>query len=501
MAIDGYFLNAQIKEFEKKLINGKLRKISGLTMHLIVFEFFTRGKKETLLFNFSPNSAHMRLINESKGDYHLNLLNILKKELLNSTLLNIYQYKKDRIIFFEFSKADPFLGKLKRTIVFEVMGRNSNLILLDEQDIILEAAKKMFNEDKRSILPNIKYELYKTTKKEFKFSNLKEINEPIYLFNNYMGFSKDLAFYVYNNKVDIDNLDIKPTLFKGDKILFHAYDINLSDEKVSYDDTSSLLNAYYDLTTKSDDHLYKLIVNQKDKLQIKLNNLNGQLLKNKDYENLKDIADMIYSSGLNLNSYQKDFNGYPLDEKLTLNQNAQKLYKDYKRLKNSIDFLNEQIAITNNSFIYFDDLIKAFKNYTKDDLTDLTVELSELGLIKKKKVKQKAPKKYLTKKLKNATIYIGKTSKQNDELVNRIAKGDDLWFHIKDYPGAHVILKGEKTEENILIAARKALIHSSLKNPDKGYINYTKIKYVKKIKDRPGFYVTIKNEKTIYISL
>ena len=103
--------------------------------------------------------------------------------------------------------------------------------------------------------------------------------------------------------------------------------------------------------------------------------------------------------------------------------------------------------------------------------------------------------------LDNATCIVGKTAKQNEEIFSTLAKGEDLWFHVKDYPGAHVILKGEKTEENINFALKQALINSPLNKIRKGFVDYTKVKFVKKITKRVGFYVSHKNSKTVFVSL
>ena len=85
----------------------------------------------------------MRLISDTKKNENSNFLDVLKKEILNATLTDIKQHKKDRIIFFEFLKSDPFLGLVKKTLIFEVMGRNSNLILVDDKHVIIDAIKKV----------------------------------------------------------------------------------------------------------------------------------------------------------------------------------------------------------------------------------------------------------------------------------------------------------------------------------------------------------------------
>ena len=501
MAIDGYFLSAQIDEFKKLLLNSKLRKINGESSNSLSLEFFSFGKNHYLLFDVSSNSAHMRLISDTKKNENSNFLDVLKKEILNATLTDIKQHKKDRIIFFEFLKSDPFLGLVKKTLIFEVMGRNSNLILVDDKHVIIDAIKKKFNEDKRSILPNIKYELYPTLKETFTFDCLKKVNSPKELFYNYIGFSTEFAEFIYNNKLNPEDLKLEPTLYIDKKISFHAYDLNLKGEKISFLDTSSLLKHYYELTTKSDGFLIKLLHKEEKRLSQKLSNLNTELLKNQDFEQYKKIADRIYMSGLDLKKHYSEFDSFKLNDKLSLNENAQKLYNDYKRLKNSLDFLNREIDETKEKLTYFSDLILNYNTFNNDDLEDLKIELKELGLIKERKQKEKPRKKYLTYMLDNATCFVGKTAKQNEEIFSTLAKGEDLWFHVKDYPGAHVILKGEKTEENINFALKQALINSPLNKIRKGFVDYTKVKFVKKITKRVGFYVTHKNSKTVFVSL
>ena len=100
----------------------------------------------------------------------------------------------------------------------------------------------------------------------------------------------------------------------------------MKGEKISFLDTSSLLKHYYELTTKSDDFLIKLLHKEEKRLSQKLSNLNTELLKNQDFEQYKKIADRIYMSGLDLKKHYSEFDSFKLNDKLSLNENAQKLY-------------------------------------------------------------------------------------------------------------------------------------------------------------------------------
>ena len=103
--------------------------------------------------------------------------------------------------------------------------------------------------------------------------------------------------------------------------------------------------------------------------------------------------------------------------------------------------------------------------------------------------------------LQNETvIYIGKNNKQNDYIISKLADEDDLWFHAKDCPGSHVLLKTKKTtEELILQCAKLAKQYSSASKSSKVGVIYTKRKYLKKPPKANLGYVTYKNEKEIVI--
>lgn len=503
MAIDGYFINGQIKEFQPILENGKLRRIISQDKYQVIFEIFNNGKTYKLLFDVSPNSSHFRLVNDTLKAVDSAFVESLKRVLLNSTLNVISQYKKDRIIYFDFTKRDPFTGEVNYRLIFELMGRNANLILVDSNNIILDAFNKRFNENKRSIIPNAVYEEFPTTKKEFKAEDLKEIESPLILFKNYLGFSKDLAEYIYLTKKDPLKLEFNPTLYQGIKKSFHIYDLYLEGKKTSFKDSSSLLEAYYDLTIKSDDYVITVLNKELRKQTSKLTKLNQDLENNSSYEKYKELADLIYSSGLNLNQRYSEFNNISIDSKISLNENAQKLYKKYKKLRSSIDYINEQIKITNEVIEYLNDTVNNFSQLSLNEVEYLKEELIDLGIIKKKskkKAKQQKAIKYLEYKLDNAICFVGKTLKQNEYIYSIKASRDDLWFHVKDYPGAHVILKGEHSKENITFACRQAVINSSLKTQQSAEVVYTEVKYTKRIKNKIGFYVSYSNEKSVNIS-
>ncbi len=503
MAIDGYFIGKQIEEIKPLLEGAKVRKIQAIGKYQIVFSLFNKGQNYNLLFNISPNSSHFRIIKTFQKDEDTAFVVYLKKVLLNTTLTHINQHLKDRVIYLTFNKREAFVKDYNLILYFEIMGRNSNLILTDENRLIKDAFNKQFHEDKRSILPNGLYEFFPTSKEVFKFEHLKHIDSPLTLFNNYMGFSKEFANYVFNEKVDPDLIVSAPTLYKGKRNTFHIVDLKAAGEKLTFTDTSTMLEYYYDITLKSDDFIITTLDKELKKQQLKLSKLQQELETNESFDSYRILADSIYSSGLNLSQKLSEFNGVSLDIQKTLNENAQKLYRKYRKLKNSITHLNREINLTQALVSYLEDLLLLYPELNKNDLENLRVELTELNIIKKKRkqVKKEPKLHYLKFELPDAVCLVGKTRNQNEFIYTKRAKRDDLWFHVKNYPGAHVILQGSHSEENIEFAAQKALLYSPLKRQKSGEIIYTAVKNTKRITNKPGFYLTYSNESSIYINL
>lgn len=499
MAIDGYFINQQIKEFKPLLENSKVRKISGESKYQIIFSLYNKGVNYFLLLDISPNSPHFRLKENSINKYDSTFLESLKSALLNSTLVGLSQHLKDRTIFLDFLKHDPFLGGQNYRLVFEIMGRNTNLILTNQDNLILTAFNKRFNEDKRSILPNVIYEVFPTTKKEFTQADFSTLLDADELFYNYLGFSKQLAQHIYLTKTHPNDLEIKPTLYKNQKIEFHYFDLNLEGEKIVFENTSTLLEYYYKTTLRSDDYLITVLKKEFKKQQQKLINLTEELQTNQNYDLYKQLADQIYSSSLNLKAKYQEFNGQPLNQTLSLNENAQSFYRKYRKLKNSLTHIEEQLQLTNNLITYLNDNISIYPTLEVNELDELKEELISLSIIREKKKRKTTTKNPVYKQfnLNNGLCLVGKTLKQN-ELIYAKANNDDLWFHIKDYPGAHVILKGEKSQENILFAAKQAIINSPVKGTASTEVIYTYIRNTKRIKNKPGFYIIFSKEKSIY---
>ncbi|MBD5116709.1 MAG: fibronectin/fibrinogen-binding protein [Ruminococcaceae bacterium] len=197
-----------------------------------------------------------------------------------------------------------------------------------------------------------------------------------------------------------------------------------------------------------------------------------------------------------------------LDVRLTPSQNAQKCYNEYKKLDTAEKMLTKLIEKEKQELVYLDSVFdSAARAQTDAELQEIRLELSGEGYLKKGKNKtsDKAVKPLQPIKLKSKDgfdIWVGRNNLQNDRLTLKTAKGEDLWLHTKDIPGAHVIVfaKGREIPDSTIVeAAQIAASNSKAKGQTKIPVDYTKVRYVKKPNGaKPGM-VIFTNNKTILV--
>lgn len=219
------------------------------------------------------------------------------------------------------------------------------------------------------------------------------------------------------------------------------------------------------------------------------------------------------SSFTTLNYYEEPYAEItiPLDPQLTAIENAQAYYKLYNKAKRTEIAATEQLAIIEEDIAYLQSVLLSLDLLeTREDINELRSELIEMGYLKKRKgvSKNKPNKKELPflhfKSSEGHDIYVGKNNYQNDELTMKFAKPNDLWLHIKDGPGSHVIIKNLEgqpfSDEVIYEGAMLAAFHSSGKMSSHVAIDYTYKRHVKKVPNaKPGMVIYV-NFKTLFVT-
>lgn len=570
MSYDGLVTKAITFEIKKLLLGGKIQKISQPSKNDIVLNIYSVGKSYKLLLSANNNEARVH-ITERKYENPIsppNFCMVLRKYLNQSKIVDIEQYKMDRVIIFHISSVDEMGFDISNKLIVEIMGKYSNIILTDENYKIIDSIKRVnFKMSSvREILPGLEYKFIESNKinileSDFSLDILKldkniadNQNPEKFLYENYLGFSPTIAKeIIYKSNIDPrinwglvsedekqllnDNLyelrnslinnTYSPVLYKNSRKYkeFYSFDLSgLGFEKISCKSMSNAIENFYE-SNKSNDRLRQIKNNLLRKInsQIKLVNkkieiLNKNLSKEKSMDSIRMKGDLLAANVNKLNKgYKeiilKDFYNNNKDIKISLDsrknpwENVDSYYKRYKKIKNSIDFAKDDLPKQKDLLAYLNqvsDFVERSESIS--DLDEIKEELIENKIIKntsrnKKKTKSKS-KPMQFKTVDNSNIYVGKNSRQNDYITLKLANKNDYFFHVRNAPGSHVILKTNLLNENdIKIASYLAASNSSQAKSNKVDVDYTEKKNVNKAKGAKLGMVYYENFKTVTVNM
>lgn len=297
--------------------------------------------------------------------------------------------------------------------------------------------------------------------------------------------------------------------------------LNFTESK--YELMSEAIDNFYSVNKSNDrldqmkSSLIKKINSHKKSVNKKIKILNNNISKEDQAENSKKKADLLAanlyridkkSKEIELEDFYNDNNliKISLNPMKTPRENIDEYYNRAKKIKAAIVYAKNDLPIQENLLSYLNQL-KDFVNRSNSisDLEEIREEMVDNKLIKKKgrnKKKSKPSRPFHYKTENGADIYVGKNSKQNDYITLKVARKEDLWFHVKDSPGSHVILKTDKIfDEDIKIAAYLAALNSSLASENKVDVDYTEKKNVNKAKGAKDGMVYYVNFSTITVNL
>lgn len=533
MAYDGIMMNAVLKQLNIRLYHGRVNKIYQISNYELLFHIRANGINEKLLISCHSNYARVNITNM---DYPTpavapQLVMLLRKHLEGSHIKTIEQIGLDRIFKFTFLSRNE-LGDLVQLYAYiEIMGKHSNFILCDQNHRIIDCLKRISPSMNtvRILQPGATYQLppmqsgkldpfhdgYQITDNlNKKYLGVSPILSRELLFRMEQGASFDKLMEELQNST---SLYITST---SKKEYFHL--IPLTHLQSGYKEYPLFegLDIYFkeaDLKERIKQQTSDLehYLNQElNKNKNKLNKLKLTLFESENSDDYRIKGDLLFAS-LHLikkgmksvvvdNYYDNTKMSIELDERLDGKANAKRYYTKYQKAKNSIQVLNEQIALTEEEIDYFDTLLTMMENANYQDAIEIKEELENLGYLKKKKknIRQKKKKphfeSYQTKE--NIKIYIGKNNLQNDYLTFNFASKHFIWFHAKDMPGSHVVVGSDELNEyTIRLAASLAAYYSKGKNSSSVPVNYAPIRSLKKPnKAKPG-QVILSKYKTIYI--
>lgn len=540
MAFDGLFIHSLLNSIKPTLVNGRLSKIYQPFEQDLVLTFRNERKNYQLLI--SANAQYPRFYLTKKAianpDKAPTFVMVLRKYLEGSILQGIEQVGVDRIVNFRFSNRNELGDQVQLVLSVELMGRHSNVILYDNSNGHIIDLLKRINPDEnraRILLPKAKYELpplnpgingFDLSEQEFK--QKAAVNDPSEFAGQINGLDRDdrseligyleddfsySSFRTFINQFDKKGAFVLLTPKNKRKIFpYLPYHLDLVKESSDPDlnhalDEFYLYQANHDWVKQKSSKIERLIKNEQKKLTKKVVKLKKQLEQAENSEGYRIRGEILNANlaqvkpgmtKISLPNYYD--NNRPieikLDTALSPARNGQKYFTRYKKLRDSIKHVKEQIEIANDNLRYFDSIQTAIDNAEPEDIDQITDELINQGYLKRPQ-KQKRKKKVTEHNLNKfrlssgKTVLVGKNNYQNDWLTLKKANKTDIWFHVKNIPGSHVILQdANPSDDDILEAAEIAAYFSKAKNSAHVQVDYVQDKRVKKPNGaRPGFVI------------
>ena len=510
----------------KDFISGSIvQKIQLPSRHEIILNNrnLDEGKNKKLYININPKYPHICFIDEKT----MNLRDIkipksppmfcmqLRKYLNGSKIKDFNLVKYERILELYFDYFDEIGSLTQMCLALEFMGKHSNIILYNSKNKIIIGSIHNISQDKSSIreiygginyiYPPQKQKLdilqtsYSTFYEIAKNKNIKEISNNFYYFNQALLSE---IFKKFENIEDIFSFLQNLQNYQNKEFLYDFWGGGSNISEVIDNYFSNIM--FFEILDRKKQKLKKYLTNEYKKLQKTTQNE----LDYSKVENYKNTADLIMSYIYQIKTGDKelrvDKTTIELDTNLTPSDNAQKYYALYKKAKISYEHNKTRVEAAKIKLEYFESIIFNIENAADfETLEEIKNELIEIGLIEN--TKKEDVKTNLTHiNYKGWDIYIGKNNKQNDYLVSKVAKSEDLWFHGQNFPSSHVILKipnnkKEPKADILEYCAKLTKENSKAKTGGKAPIIYTKRKNLKKPPDTYLGYVTYKNEKEIVI--
>lgn len=538
MSFDGFFLHHLTKELQEELLYGRIQKVNQPFERELVLTIRNNRKNYKLLLSAHPVFGRVQITTaDFQNPQTPNTFTmIMRKYLQGAVIESITQIENDRILEIAFSNKNEIGDNIKVTLVVEIMGKHSNIILIDKAESkIIESIKHIgFSQNSyRTILPGSTYLAPPKTeaKNPFTVSDEKlfellqtEDLAPRNLQKLFQGLGRDtaenLAAQLSNDKLkQFRAFFARPCQPNMTDKSFAAVLFDKSDKQ--FDSLSELLDVFYqdkaerDRVNQQSSDLIHRVQTELDKNIKKLGKQEKELLATENAEEFRQKGELLttYLTLVPNNQDQVELDNYytnekiviALDKSLTPNQNAQRYFKKYQKLKEAVKHLTGLIQETKDTITYLESVETALNHASISDIEDIREELVETGFVKRrtrdKRHKRKKPEQYLASDGKTI-IMVGRNNLQNDELTFKMAKKGELWFHAKDIPGSHVLIKDNlnPSDEVKTDAAELAAYYSKARLSNLVQVDMIEAKRLNKpTGGKPGF-VTYTGQKTLRVT-
>lgn len=554
MAYDGIVTKAVTEELNKKLVPGRINRIHQPSDTEITMTIRANRKNHTLLLSIHPSYARLHLTNDQfQNPQHPPMFcMLLRKHLSGAIIEHIEQDDLERIVSLKCRARDEIGDEIFTTVVIELMGRHSNIILLNEDETkIIDCIKHVpaYQNRYRTLLPGADYIKPPSQNK----MNILNIDSTDFIkkldFNagkldrqivqNLTGFSPMLARelvhrinlgdeQVYRDQFnrlqgEIFNKLYKPAIYEEEREDFHVINMTAKHEHAHvFNSVNDMLDTFYSGKAERDrvkqraKDLYRVIKNEYDKNVRKLTIHEKTLQSAKRAEQYQKLGELLTANMHLIKKGDKSVTVVdyydPNQSELTIqlktdetpSENAQRYFTRYRKLENSKKIVQQEIIRTKREIAYLNDVLQHVESAREEDIEEIREELKEQGYLRKQRQgtrRRKKPKPEQFTSSDGATILVGRNNRQNEYVTHKMAHRNDIWLHTLDIPGSHVVIRDNNpSETTITEAAQIAAYYSKARQSSSVPVDYTLIRHVKKPSGaKPGF-VTYDNQKTLYVT-
>lgn len=556
MAFDGFFTHAVVHELDQTLATGRVAKVNQPYPAELIMTIRAHRHNYSLLLSANPTYPRMQItqIAYQNPAVPSNFAMTMRKYLEGAILESIEQVDNDRIIKMNFKTRDELGDQQRLVLVIEIMARHSNVSLVNEKNHkIIDTIKHVGSDQNRVrlLLPGATFVMPPKQDKVNPYlpnqiytdlvrKDLDENELAKQLQARYQGLgrqsaqelarelqaSSDLPTTYHTFLKQFENPD--PVIYDDNngKRQFAAFlPSNIKEEQLThYDTLSVMLDAFYAQKAERDrskelaGQVLKVLHNELKKDRRKVKKLKQQLedAAKADYYRIRGEILTTYLGKLTAGMTEIALPNFyddnkplkiKLDPELSPSRNAQKYFTKYDKLKTSVDYVKEQLKLANDEINYLANIESQIDLASPADIQEIRLELQQQGYIKQKRQKSKKRRKVRVSKPEEfhtsngTTVLVGKNNLQNDRLSFKIANKNDIWLHVKDIPGSHVIIRdSDPDEQTLLEAAQLAAYFSKGRNSDNVPVDYLPAKRLHKPNGaKPGF-VTFTGQKTLYVT-
>ena len=539
MSFDGFFLHHMVEELRRELVNGRIQKINQPFEQELVLQIRSNRQSHRLLLSAHPVFGRIQLTQTTFENpaQPSTFIMVLRKYLQGALIESIEQVENDRIVEITVSNKNEIGDHIQATLIIEIMGKHSNILLVDKSSHkILEVIKHVgFSQNSyRTLLPGSTYiappsteSLNPFTIKDEKLFEILQTQETTAknLQSLFQGLGRDTANELENILVS-DKLSTFRNFFSQETkpcLTETSFSPVPFANRVGepFTSLSDLLDTYYkdkaerDRVKQQASELIRRVENELQKNRHKLKKQEKELLATDNAEEFRQKGELLTTFLHQVpndqdqvildNYYTNQPITIELDKALTPNQNAQRYFKRYQKLKEAVKYLTELIEETKATILYLESVETVLNQAGLEEIAEIREELIQTGFIRRRQrekiQKRKKPEQYLASDGKTI-IYVGRNNLQNEELTFKMARKEELWFHAKDIPGSHVVISGnlDPSDEVKTDAAELAAYFSQGRLSNLVQVDMIEVKKLNKpTGGKPGF-VTYTGQKTLRVT-